>query len=523
MRRVLENWRIPENEFALKFWDGLYKNWEERWGKGKNIEKRKVIEIPEISEKQKEEIRNVFANITQKRISFSNSKRLLHITGLYAYEFELEKIKIPDAVIYPLNGNEIQDILIQAKGNKTGIRLSEMSSAKKRMPDGYHQSAIISLELMQKIIRFEPETYSVTVQTGIQLYALQKFLSESGWQLPVKITGRSYQTMHEVLNHSTILHPYLLKGTVHTFGGEIQFSEEDSRFKSLFLNPKETNGIFSEITLTVTPKPKHVRNITALLPNLKSAADIINQLKYNQIEFHSCFIADTENLKFLLRELPEKNINKAGNLFLTLMKNPEELFKEQDEQAKSVVFSIDFNEYQHSTTSLLIHAKDLIQQNSGEILTGKITDTLEKWSDWYAYTAVHAKDLQLDTYHYSVRVPYRKMEDYRKVIHNKLGKNSFYAKNKKDFVLHFSEYNYPYIQLNLYIIASSVHRKKPDTPKALTDFFEELFMLKNSSAPASDFNHKLLEVVKKEISNSEYLTEKSKTKTILSSVLNPGS
>lgn len=523
MNISLANWDYPENHKAEKQWSQLKEHWTQQWKLNTKPTSTKAVAVPEIHNRQKEVIKDIFANIPDKRISFQKSKRYQHTLGKnnHFIDSEIKNLKIADAVITPINTNEIQDILEQAKHHDVEIRLSlqnnfqaSTSSTKQKL------FCIINLKLMRKVIQFNPDRYQLTVQSGISLQQIQDYLTTQGWELPFQLIGQEHVSLAEIVKNNHQLYPHIVGALINTPYGSIAITEEDDTFKSLFLKKNRSYTIPSEITLSIHPIPKYIRKVNALLPHLNAASEILKELKNNDVYFKSIMIAPIQNAEFL-PDIQLSNKSKESKHFLNqiIKKSEDILAKEKVETERNIAISLSFNEYEFSKTSLLLNTKDIIRKHQGKIYPENVCKDFQDWAIHFPYYTQWANSFNIDTYHFTAKIPSDKMGAHHQVISSKLSKNSFYSKNALDFVIYFSESNYPSVEINLYIIAAANHRKRATSPTELQVYFKEFLLLEETPASNNDYNERLLNVLRSE-SQITTPTEKTNAKTIFSTIKN---
>lgn len=500
MKPPLRKWGYPEHQLSESQWSSLKKRISDQWKPGATALVSPAIPVSEINNKQKDIIRDIFANITTKRISFRNDKRYYYSTGINdtSWSHIDEEIKIADAVIMPVNSKEIQDILQQAQQHDISIQAFTRKNTFPRISFPKNKLyCIISLEQMQKIIRFTPEQYQITVQSGITIHLLQKYLSEHGWHLPYEYSGTEHLSIFELLQSETLILPHVVNARIHTPEGEINLSDNDS-LKSLFLSIRQTLGIHSEVTFRICPLPKYFRQADAQIPDLRSAVQIIRQLKNSGIAFDQIRISDVQpDVLFSIAE-KHSNSNESKDFLQSLLKKSEEiLFK--DETIRPVSLSLVFYENQYNRSSALIKAKEIIHQNNGKTVSEDIYSTLKEWTTNYPYFEDEAEENHLDAFHLSTRIPFEKMEEYDREIRKKLQKATYYTGNRMDYHIQFSKFDFPTIQIDFYFMASKKHRKQADSFLRLQQYFKEYLQPAYTNPSDHTFSEELSQLLQNRI------------------------
>src|SRR5690606_5402816 len=121
-------------------------------------------------------------------------------------------------------------------------------------------------------------------------------------------------------------------------------------------------------TFRIYPLPKYFRQADAQIPDLRSAVQIIRQLKNSGIAFDQIRISDVQpDVLFSIAE-KRSNSNESKDFLQSLLKKSEEiLFK--DETIRPVSLSLVFYENQYNRSSALIKAKEIIHQNNGKTVS----------------------------------------------------------------------------------------------------------------------------------------------------------
>ncbi len=512
MKVPLKRWGYPENPLAEKQWDLLRLRLFEQWKLSKTSVSPVFVQVPEISNKQKDFIRDIFANITTKRILFQNDKRHFYSVGKNGIGWSemAGEIKIADAVILPINAREIQDVLQQAQLHDISIQVATEKNIFPHVSFPKNKLyCIISLELMQKVIRFEPEKYTITVQSGMTLLQLQTFLAEQGRELPVKNLGQEQKSVFELLQNDSQLRSVVSGITTHTPGGVIPTVKNDALF-SYFLHTT-SKSILSEITFKINPLPKYIRRIDAQLTDLETAAQIIAQLHNQGISFNEIRIGDLEP-NLLLPDHPVEKSKEHNDFLNSFLKKSEEiLFK--DETVRDIAVSLCFNEYQSSRSSALLKTKEIIHQNNGKATSVHLLHPAEEWIQLFPYFEIFSEENPIDTFHFSSKIHFERMDKFSREIRKKLDKSIYYPTSKLEYLIQFSKFDFPEIQIDLYILASQKHRKQDDAHLKLMHFFKEYLQPVNTSSTDTLLNEELIQLLKSKIDSKGIMSTKYDPKT----------
>lgn len=477
MKSVFWKWGFPEHQIFEKSLESFKLQLFERWKIDAVHPKQTRIFslIPEISDKQKDFIRDVFAHLSIKRVSFQNDKRVyFSLSKLWTKHSLLEnETKIADVILYPIQAKEIQDILTQAQQFDISIRTFNQWNEDPIAPFPKNKIlGIVNVELMHKVLKFEPNQFQVSIQVGTKLQDLQKYLKEEAWELPFEIYGQEQLNLLEVLQNHEIVQAFIRQIQLHTPTG-ILIANSKNGFLQQYLEDY-TLGIPSEIILKIQPKPKYLRTIEAQLKDYHSFDTLLQHIEHNKIVINSINIINSSSntiantLDFFKK--PEESSKDIINTFIK--KSEEILFK--DEIERPIYISLEFEEYHYSISSLLLKVKDLVQQVEGKVISLYLKNKIDDWKTSFPYFENDTAEHQIDCFHYSTLIPTDKMEDYETAILKKLEKNNFYSSKKSDSFIFFSSPSSKVVELHFYFFASTQHRKSEDSFILISEYFQKL-------------------------------------------------
>ncbi|HUH75484.1 MAG TPA: FAD-binding protein [Chitinophagales bacterium] len=504
MKSPIWKWGFPEHQQQEKFFKNFKTKIFEKW-QTEPTTQRPISAFPlpaEISDKQKDSLRDIFAHIAIKRISFQNEKRVYYSLGRNWTKWKdlSSEIKIADVVLFPIQAKEIQDILSQAQQFDISIRTFNqwLKDPEMFIPKS-KTLAIIHLEFMSKIIRFEPELFQINVQPGVKALELQKYLKEQGWELEFDIIGQEHLNALELLQSNHRIEPSIVQLEIHTPSGGISATPNNGLIQQYFND--FTLGIPSEIVLRIQPKSKYTRKIEAQLKDLHDVTKLIELLRHNNITYSNLysFNYSKNSLVNILDwyKIPEEQPIDFINTFIK--KSEEILFK--DETKRPIFIALEFQEYHFSISSLLLKVKDLIQQIDGKLISYNLKDRLDQWRKNYPYLENEAEENQIDCLHLSSLIPLDKIEDYQKAIRKQLEKKLFYPAKYSDDLLLFTHLPSSLLQIDYYFFGSTQHRKNQDSFLKLSDYFKELIDTKKNHAyhpeKSSTLNQEIWSSIKK--------------------------
>ena len=193
---------------------------------------------------------------------------------------------MPDLVIQPTTNEEVEKVVkyasdhhipIVPRGNSTGLMGANLSV------DGG-----ISLDMikMNKILSYEPNNLTMTVQAGIRLKDMEEFLADKpftympapamhwatiGGNVDTNAGGLKAIKYGVTREHIRELKVVLANGKLHKFGAKAVKSSSGYSLKDLIIGSEGTLGVVTEVTVRLYPRPKEIINALIPYPTLTQA------------------------------------------------------------------------------------------------------------------------------------------------------------------------------------------------------------------------------------------------------------
>ena len=186
---------------------------------------------------------------------------------------------MPDLVIQPTTNEEVMNVVKYAsdhsiplvpRGNSTGLMGANLTV------DGG-----ISLDMikMNKILEYDPENLTMTVQAGIRLKDLDEFCADKpfvympapamhwatiGGNVSTNAGGLKAIKYGVTREHIREIKAVLTNGKLYKFGSKAVKSSSGYSLKDLFIGAEGTLGVITEVTIRLYPKPH--KSINAIIP-----------------------------------------------------------------------------------------------------------------------------------------------------------------------------------------------------------------------------------------------------------------
>lgn len=193
---------------------------------------------------------------------------------------------MPDLVIQPVTDQEVADVLhyasehqipIVARGNATGLMGANLS---------VEGGIALDMIKMNKILQYEPESLTMTVQAGLRLKDLEAYLADKpftympapamhwatiGGNVDTNAGGLKAIKYGVTREHIRKIKVALTDGKIYEFGAKAVKSSSGYSLKDLIIGSEGTLGIVTEVTIRLYPRPRQIINALIPFPDLDRA------------------------------------------------------------------------------------------------------------------------------------------------------------------------------------------------------------------------------------------------------------
>lgn len=193
---------------------------------------------------------------------------------------------MPDLVIQPITNEEVEKVVkyasdhhipIVPRGNSTGLMGANLTV------DG---GIPLDMIKMNKILSYEPNNLTMTVQAGIRLKDMEEFLADKpftympapamhwatvGGNVDTNAGGLKAIKYGVTREHIRELKVVLADGKLYKFGAKAVKSSSGYSLKDLIIGSEGTLGVVTEVTVRLYPRPKEIINALIPYPTLTQA------------------------------------------------------------------------------------------------------------------------------------------------------------------------------------------------------------------------------------------------------------
>lgn len=256
------------------------------------------------------------------------------IPAAYLNDMYVQEVAKPFAVALPLTQKEVVELvkyaneynkIIIARGASTGVAGSQIPVIGGEI--------IIDFSKMNKIIGFDKETLTVTVEPGVLLQEIQTYVEEFGYFYPPdpgskhsSIGGNvstnaggmravKYGTTRDYVRAIDVV---LASGEVTTLGSLNIKNSSGYDLKNLFIGSEGTLGLVTQIKLKVIPKPKFSKSLILAFNDVVEATDTVIEILNSGYEPTALEMFEKDTMEFSEKFLNLKFQSQVGHAYILL-------------------------------------------------------------------------------------------------------------------------------------------------------------------------------------------------------------
>lgn len=250
----------------------------------------------------------------------------------YVADIYVREIAKPLAIAKPITEDEVVNLVKYANENNIVmiVRGAATGAVGAQVPV-IGNELIIDLSLMNKIIGFDEETLTLTVQAGVSLESIQNIVNEKGYfyapdpGAKVSTIGGNvatnaggmravkYGTTRDFVRAMTVV---LANGEKLELGSLNIKSSSGYDLKNLFIGSEGTLGITTKVQLKVVPKPKYHQSMVLAFDNVTDATDNVLELLKQGFKPTALELFERSAIKYSEDFLETKFISQKGNAYL---------------------------------------------------------------------------------------------------------------------------------------------------------------------------------------------------------------
>jgi alkyldihydroxyacetonephosphate synthase len=453
-------WGNPDQLRHLNEYPKFKAYLEERWGitLREDFFPPKDFDIVPIPEKKQEQVKDIFASVSARRISFKATDRLLMALGKSYYDviriIDAKTIVTPDAVITPLNHEEVQYIVKQASDH--GVQVIPMGggsnvvgalSLEKDSKAGFRIS--LNLRQMDKLLHIDEQHFTATFQAGIMGPKLEEILNEKGFTLGhfpqsfeysslggwvvTRSAGQEstyYGKIEDLVESISVATP---AGTIHT--NHFTHDAMGINLLPLFFGSEGTLGVVTEVTIKLSKLHGKRRWLSALFPTFEDGANVMKEMIQNSLHPSVARLSDaTETMMFS----KISSGSEPENWVSKMKKDAQKLVLKFKNLEEPCLLILKLEEPNASIASQVVYAKELISKYRGMYIGSAIGEQWEhnRYGTPYLRDSLVEHRIVIDTM--ETLVPWQDVHHLHRSLGTELEKSKAFNKAKGIYLAHIS-------------------------------------------------------------------------------------
>ena len=461
MKKDWWKWGDPKEVKHINDYPQLKLMVEEKWKTNlrEDFFPPKEFSLPVLPEKKKDKIKDIFAAISPKKISFNDADRLYVSLGKSYYDviriFNGDGFVSPDVVITPTTNDEIQYILTQASENSVNIipygggtnvvgALSMDNITSKN-----EIKCTLDLRKYKRLIHFDENNLQATFEAGILGPELEKILNEKGYTLGHFPQSFEYSTLggwvvtrgagqestyygkiEDLVEHIKVATPI---GTIESNA----FAHDASGINVLpfFVGSEGTLGVVTEITVKIKKLAKNYRWLVALFPSFQQGTNYLKEIAQAGVKPSVARLSDATETNLFSKMASHDEHHGLLNDF---KKEAQKLILQWKNLTEPCVLMMRFPQGNISVSSQMLYSKELVSKYKGMVAPSSIAG---KWADNrfklpYLRDTLVEHSVYIDTM--ETLVHWDNTQKLYQALTKELQKSSSFHKNKGIFLAHIS-------------------------------------------------------------------------------------
>jgi D-lactate dehydrogenase (cytochrome) len=205
----------------------------------------------------------------------------------------------PDAVVWPLNKEEVCEILAQCNESGVPVIAYGAGSSLEGHVSAPFGGICIDMSRMDAVLAVHAEDSECVVQPGVTREALNAHLKGTGLFFPVdpganasiggmlstRASGTTTMRYGSMVHNVMALEVALADGRLVRLGTRARKSSAGFDLVHLMIGSEGTLGIVTEVTLRLHPLPVEVAAATCAFPTLAAAVDAVTELSVSGVPF----------------------------------------------------------------------------------------------------------------------------------------------------------------------------------------------------------------------------------------------
>ncbi len=201
---------------------------------------------------------------------------------------------MPDIVVYPVNSEQVRDVMIIARDEGIAITPRGSGTGLSGGSIPIQGGIVICLNKLNKILEIDEENLTATCQSGVVTLDLFNAVAEKGLFYPPDPGSQKISTMGGNVmedagglrglkygvtrDYVMALKCVLPDGSLLTTGGKSVKDVAGYAFKDLLVGSEGTLGIITEITVKLIPPPQEKKTFLTYFADIRTAGEAVSKI-----------------------------------------------------------------------------------------------------------------------------------------------------------------------------------------------------------------------------------------------------
>jgi len=192
----------------------------------------------------------------------------------------------PDVVVLPMNSEQVSDILKYANDKHIAVTPRGQGTGLVGAAIAIHKGIMLSTENMNKILELDEDNLTLTVEPGVLLMEISKYVEENdlfyapdpgeksasiGGNISTNAGGMRAVKYGVTRDYVRALEVVLSSGEIITVGGKIVKDSSGYSLKDLIVGSEGTLGVITKAVLKLLPLPKVAISLLVPFPDIETA------------------------------------------------------------------------------------------------------------------------------------------------------------------------------------------------------------------------------------------------------------
>lgn len=192
----------------------------------------------------------------------------------------------PEVVVLPLNSGQVSDVLKYANDKHIAVTPRGQGTGLVGAAVAIHKGIMLSSENMNKILELDEDNLTLTVEPGVLLMEISKYVEENdlfyppdpgeksasiGGNISTNAGGMRAVKYGVTRDYVRELEVVLTSGEIITVGGKIVKDSSGYSLKDLMVGSEGTLGVITKAVLKLLPLPKVAISLLVPFPDIETA------------------------------------------------------------------------------------------------------------------------------------------------------------------------------------------------------------------------------------------------------------